>query len=126
MCIASVYVDDIIFIGTNLPLILALKDHLHNVFSIKDLGPLSYFLGLEVTRLPTGIILRQRKFTKELFAGYELDTSKPAAKTPRPLNLKLLADGAYYIDPSHFRCLVGKTKLSDTYQDRYLIYCTNP
>lgn len=57
MCIAAVYVDDIILTCPSLPLILALKEHLHQVFSIKDLGPLSYFLGLEVIRLPTGIIL---------------------------------------------------------------------
>ncbi|XP_019106129.1 uncharacterized mitochondrial protein AtMg00810-like [Beta vulgaris subsp. vulgaris] len=108
MCIAAVYVDDIILTGPNLPLILSLKAHLHTAFSIKDLGPLSYFLGLEVTRLSNGIILSQRKFTKELLAECELDTSKPA-KTPLPLNLQLLADsGDFYADPSHYRCLVGK------------------
>ena len=108
MCIAAVYVDDIILTGPNLPLILSLKTHLHTIFSIKDLGPLSYFLGLEVTRLSNGIILSQRKITKELIAECELDTSK-SAKTPLPLNLKLLAEaGDFYTDPNHYRCLVGK------------------
>ena len=34
-----------------------LKSHLHFVFSIKDLGPLNFFLGIEVTYNLDGIIL---------------------------------------------------------------------
>ena len=96
--ITAVYVDDIIFIGPNIPRIHDLKAHLHSVFSIKDLGPLSFFLGIEVSRLSHGIILSQRKFTNELLAECDLDVSR-LAKTPLPLNLKLLAeDGA-----SHYK-----------------------
>ena len=37
--------------------IAALKRHLDDVFSIKNLGPLKYFLGIEVAQLPEGIVL---------------------------------------------------------------------
>ena len=43
-----VYVDDIIISGSDGPLIQKLQQHLHNVFHMKDLGDLTYFLGLEV------------------------------------------------------------------------------
>ena len=106
--ILAVYVDDIILTGNDVQTINGLKRHLDNVFSIKDLGRLSYFLGIEVGYLPEGITLTQKKFSKELLieAGIGCDQH---AVTPLPLNLKLKADeGQVYSDPSHYRSLVGK------------------
>lgn len=57
------YVDDIILTGNDLAGTNALKSHLHSVFSIKDLGPLNFILGIEVMYTPDGIIMSQQKFT---------------------------------------------------------------
>jgi hypothetical protein len=46
-----VYVDDIVIIGTDSTLIGHLKQNLQAFFHMKDLGPLKYFLGLEVQRI---------------------------------------------------------------------------
>jgi hypothetical protein len=43
-----VYVDDIIITGTDCGLITELQQQLHATFHMKDLGQLTYFLGLEV------------------------------------------------------------------------------
>ena len=43
------YVDDMIITGDNLSGIKELKDILSQQFKMKDLGHLSYFLGLEIT-----------------------------------------------------------------------------
>ena len=43
-----VHVDDIIIIGTNRTMMQQLKSSLHVAFHMKDLGPLTYFYGLEV------------------------------------------------------------------------------
>ncbi|KAJ0608733.1 putative RNA-directed DNA polymerase [Helianthus annuus] len=43
-----VYVDDIIITGSDSSLIATFVSHLHEEFSVKDLGSLGYFLGLEV------------------------------------------------------------------------------
>lgn len=74
MIIVVVYVDDIIITEDDSAAITALKQHLHNTFSIKDLGFLNFFLGIEVTHLHDGITLTQKKFTQELLrdAGYVL------------------------------------------------------
>lgn len=90
--------DDIILTGPHLPTIKHLKSHLNLVFGIKDLGILNYFLGIEVTQLHGGIILTQKKFTKELLEDCCLDVSK-SAKTPLPINEKLLTDGGEFTDP---------------------------
>nr|ABM55248.1 reverse transcriptase [Beta vulgaris] len=54
------YVDDLLLVGTHLSSIQHLKEQPHAAFTIKDLGPLKYFLGVEVTRDSTGILLNQR------------------------------------------------------------------
>lgn len=108
MCIAAVYVDDVILTGTDQLAIANLKSFLHQEFSIKDLGNLSFFLGIEVSHLPTGLFLSQKKFTKELLADCPFDLTKPAS-TPLPLNVKLNTDdGDLLSDPETYRSLVGK------------------
>jgi hypothetical protein len=52
-----VYVDDILIIGTGDHLILKLIDHLKHDFSLKDLGPLAFFLGIHATRDSHGLHL---------------------------------------------------------------------
>lgn len=108
ICIAAVYVDDIIVTGTNIADIEDFKAHLHHEFSIKDLGALNYFLGIEVGYTPDGILLSQGKFTKELLSACSFDLAKKAT-TPLPLHIKLQADdGDLLPDPETYRSLVGK------------------
>ena len=64
---------------------------IYTVFSIKDLGTLNYFLGIEICKLQNGIVMTQKKFTKELLLDCNMDVSK-AAKTPLPANVKLMID----------------------------------
>ena len=46
------YVDDIILTDNNKALINRFITQLHSEFAVKDLGQLTYFLGLEVTYTP--------------------------------------------------------------------------
>ena len=101
-------VDDIIITGTDFASIQQIKTHLHDTFSIKDLGRLHYFLGLEVDYVPEGIVLTQSKFTKDLLQDIPLDTSKPAV-TPLPQHHKLdSTEGSLLPNPELYRSLVGK------------------
>lgn len=78
------------------------------VFSIKDLGTLHYFLGIEVSYIAEGIVLTQQKFTKELLIDSGLTNCK-AVVTPLPATLKLRDDEGNLIpDPTLYRSLVGK------------------
>lgn len=106
--IVAVYVDDLIVTGSDSSVIQSLKHHLHRAFSIKDLGSLHYFLGLEVSHLATGIAITQRKFAKELLQNSGISHFKKAV-TPLPFNLKLhVDDSPLYSNPTHYRSLVGK------------------
>ena len=108
LTIAAAYVDDIIVIGDNISIMKSFKARLHRIFSIKDLGQLNYFLGLEVTFLDNGIVLSQKRFTNDLLRSSKPDTFKKVA-TPLPLNLKLYSnDSPLLNDPTHYRSLIGK------------------
>ncbi|CAH9118288.1 unnamed protein product [Cuscuta europaea] len=112
--ILLVYVDDIVLSGNNISEIQSVKQYLHQTFKIKDLGPLRFFLGLEMARSQKGIILNQRKYCLELINEAGLLGSKPAT-TPSDPNVKLLADqGNVLVDSTIFRRLIGK-----------LLYLTN-
>jgi hypothetical protein len=62
------YVDDMIITGDDLSGIQELKDFLSQNFEMKDLGHLSYFLGLEITSFDDGFYLTQAKYTSDLLS----------------------------------------------------------
>jgi histone deacetylase 1/2 len=71
-----VYVDDIIINGTNCGLITKLQRLLHATFYMKDLGQLTYFLGLEFHHRANGIFVNQHKYIQDLITLASLeDTS---------------------------------------------------
>jgi len=103
-----VYVDDIILTGNGPQACSEFKTYLNNCFRIKDLGPLKYFLGIEVARGPRGLFLCQRKYALEIGEESGLLGSKPTA-FPMEENHKLaLAKGNVLDDPSRYRRLVGR------------------
>ncbi|CAM8932959.1 unnamed protein product [Rhodiola kirilowii] len=103
-----VYVDDVIITGTSDSLIGEVKNFIHQKFQIKDLGPLKYFLGLEVARSSDGIFLNQRKYAVELLEEHNMTDCKPS-QTPLELKHKLgLSNAPILADPMPYRRLVGK------------------
>ncbi|RVW80788.1 Retrovirus-related Pol polyprotein from transposon RE1 [Vitis vinifera] len=101
-----VYVDDIIITGTDCSLITKLQQLLHTTFHMKDLGQLTYFLGLEVHHQASGIFVNQHKYIQDLItlAGLE-DTS--SVDTPMEVNVKYRKDeGDLLDDPTLYRRLV--------------------
>lgn len=62
-----VYVDDIIITGDSSSEIDTFVHRLHSEFSLKDLGPLNYFFGIEVHRSSAGELhLCQKKYILNL------------------------------------------------------------
>ena len=59
--------DNIVVTSNNPDVISWLKSHLHLAFSIKDLGPLSFFLGHKLTYSRSDIILTQQNLVKNCF-----------------------------------------------------------
>ncbi|KAL9840874.1 putative RNA-directed DNA polymerase [Arabidopsis thaliana] len=83
-------------------------EELHNLFKLRDLGDLKYFLGLEIARTEVGISLCQRKYALELLASTGMINCK-LVSVPMIPNVKLMkADGELLEDREQYRRIVGK------------------
>ncbi|XP_071728750.1 uncharacterized mitochondrial protein AtMg00810-like [Rutidosis leptorrhynchoides] len=101
-----VYVEDLIITGNHSSTIRKFISHLNEEFFIKDLGHLSYFLGLEVIYIKSGLFLSQTKYTHDILVRAGLVYSKPAA-TPLATAESFTSDGSPFRDPTFYRSLVS-------------------
>ncbi|KAL4586016.1 hypothetical protein LXL04_010646 [Taraxacum kok-saghyz] len=105
---ALIYVDDVIKAGNDLSKIEHTKQHIDQQFSIKDLGTLKYFLGIEVARTAEGLVLSQRKYTLDILQDSGMEGCRPS-KFPMEQNLQLdRCSSSPKIDASRYRRLVGR------------------
>ena len=97
------YVDDMIITSDDLSGIQELNDFLSQQFEMKDLGHLSYFLGLEITYSTEGLYITQAKYASDLLARARLTDSK-TVDTPFELNAHLTPSGGKPLfNPSLYR-----------------------
>jgi len=82
------YVDDMLITGDDHDYIAFVKNRLREQFMMSDLGPLSYFLGIEITSTPDGYYLSQQKYIQDLLLRSGLTNTRTVA-TPMELHLKL-------------------------------------
>lgn len=69
---------------------------------MKDLGPLSYFLGITVTRNKNGLFLSQNKYAEEIIERAGMSHCQPCP-TPIATKGKLSSSaGAIYDDPTNY------------------------
>uniref|UniRef100_A0A2N9IW51 Integrase catalytic domain-containing protein n=1 Tax=Fagus sylvatica TaxID=28930 RepID=A0A2N9IW51_FAGSY len=101
------YVDDMIITGDDVQGIQDLKRFLGQHFEMKDLGHLSYFLGLEVSSSSNGYYLTQAKYTSDLISRAGITDSK-IIDTPIEYNNRLNThDREPLPDATLYRQLVG-------------------
>jgi hypothetical protein len=87
-----VYVDDIIIVSSSSFVIDALLKDLNAEFALKELGPLHYFLGIEVHHIAEGLSLSQEKYDLDLLQRAGMQFCKPST-TPLSSTEKLLTQG---------------------------------
>ncbi|XP_022880630.1 uncharacterized protein LOC111397896 [Olea europaea var. sylvestris] len=100
------YVDDIIITGNNSSLLARFTRTLNSEFATKDLGSLSYFLGLKATPTSDGLFISQLKYARDILTRAQLLDSKPV-HTPMVVSQHLSTDGSLFSDPTLYRSLVG-------------------
>lgn len=66
-------VDDINVTEDPIAEIQTLVSHMNATFSLKDLGDLHYFLGIEVVKTSNGLHLSQKKYILELLKRAKMD-----------------------------------------------------
>jgi hypothetical protein len=83
-----IYVDDIIIVGSSDSAISQLIKQLEYDFAVKDLGCLEYFLGIEVKKQGSGLLLSQKRYALDLLKRAKMDRCK-ATSTPMSSTEKL-------------------------------------
>lgn len=85
-----------------------MKSCLTKEFSIKDLGPLKYFLGIEVGRTADALVLSQQKYTLDILEDCGMIGYHPST-LPMEQNLKLYhGDNSSNVYPHQYRRLIGR------------------
>ena len=83
LLLVLVYIDDSIITGSNSTKVQQVIQDMQKTFALKDLGELSYFLGIEVFKLQNGIHLSQAKYMTDLLAKDDLVSCSPV---PTPIS----------------------------------------
>ena len=113
--VVCLYVDDIIYMGSNEILVEEFKTCMMHKFEMSDLGLLNYFLGVEVVQYEEGIFNSQKKYENDLLKKFNMLKCKPSS-TPMNVNEILISeDGIGLADARHYMSVVcGLIYLSHT------------
>ena len=112
--IVCLYVDDLIYTGTNPSTVQKFKEAMMHEYEMTDLSLMKYFLGIQVRQSKGEIFISQEKYLDKILKKFQMHNCKPIS-TPLAVSEKLQKDdGAQKFDAKIYRSLVGS-----------LIYLTN-
>lgn len=101
------YVDDMLITGSSTKIIQTCVSSLASRFSIKDLGELRYFLGIEATQTKSGLHLMQKRYITELLEKTNMQGAKPVSTPMAPTPKLSLNSGDRLANPTEYRQVVG-------------------
>ncbi|KAA3486889.1 retrovirus-related pol polyprotein from transposon tnt 1-94 [Gossypium australe] len=105
--IVSLYVDDLLVIGSNSKLVDDFKRQIQVVFEMLDLGEMTYFLGLEVIKTCEVIFIIQKAFAMRILRRYDMENCK-SVNIPISQREKLVSnEDIKRLDETSYRSLVG-------------------
>ena len=113
--VVLVWVDDLIIAASSDTLVRETKEMLKDRFHMKDLGRLTYFLGIHFEQGVGFVKMNQWTYLTKLLVGFEMSECKPRST---PSEQKLEWGGEDFVDSRKYRELVGSLI--------YAMTCTRP
>ncbi|KAL9966545.1 hypothetical protein ACROYT_G024633 [Oculina patagonica] len=110
-----VWVDDIIIAASDMVLLSKTKEMLNKRFHMKDLGRLSYFLGIHFEQGDGFVKMDQKRYISKVLERFEMSDGKPK---PTPSEQKFEFGSENPVDPKRYREAVGSLV--------YAMTCTRP
>ncbi|MCW4346512.1 MAG: reverse transcriptase domain-containing protein [Candidatus Thiodiazotropha endolucinida] len=110
-----VWVDDLIIAASNESLLTETKQMLKDKFNMKDLGKLSYFLGIDFKQENGLVKMNQKRYLLKILDRFEMVDCKPRST---PSELKIDCMDSNPVDPRKYREVVGSLI--------YAMTCTRP
>lgn len=115
--IVCLYVDDLIFKGSNPSMFNEFKKEMMKEFKMTNIGLMSYYLNIELMQEDKDIFIIQESYAKEVIKKFKMDDSNPV-NIPMECEIKLSKhEEGERVDPTLFKSIVGSL--------RYLT-CTRP
>lgn len=121
LVLLEIFVDDLFIACDSFPVLERIKEKLASSFSMKDLGTLKHYLGMDIDyKREKGIVLlSQTNFITEVLKRFSMSQCKP---THTPMQTKTVLhphnDGANTLTSNPHRQLIGSVM--------YLLLCTHP
>lgn len=103
-----IYVDDILVVGSSSTIASNLISSLNSQFSLKDLGKMSYFLGIEVSYPSNGgLFLSQSTYITEILSRANMIEAKSIATSMVSGSIVSAYHGESFIDVYLYRSIIG-------------------
>ncbi|KAH9684881.1 retrovirus-related pol polyprotein from transposon RE1 [Citrus sinensis] len=94
---------------------------MQHTFALKDLGELSYFLGIEVSKLHNGIHLSQAKYIADILLKHDLTHCSPVSTPMSTGQFLTKASGTDIANVSQYRSIIGALQYAGDRDDRKLV-----
>nr|GEY97252.1 uncharacterized mitochondrial protein AtMg00810-like [Tanacetum cinerariifolium] len=105
--VVQVYVDDIIFGSTNPRYATLFSDLMKSCFEMSMMREMTFFIGLQVNKFPSGIFINQSNYVNEILKKYGLKTCDIIG-TPMDIKDKIdLNQIGTPVDATKYRSMIG-------------------
>lgn len=106
--IIGVYVDDIIIACKSDKIMNDIKKNISRAYSVKDLGPLNYFLGVNIVQDAEKVFIGQQTYARNVLKKFDMENCKHIS-TPVDTSLKLVSasDDSQCVDQKLYQSAVG-------------------
>ncbi|KAJ9537516.1 hypothetical protein OSB04_030249 [Centaurea solstitialis] len=122
--LVSLYVDDLIFTGTNLSLCEEFKISMKQEFDMTDLGKMKFFLGVEIQQMNEGIFLCQKKYAREIVTRFGMENCNAVKNLIVPGTRMSLEEEGEEIGATQYKQLIGSLMyLTNTRSDIMYVVC---
>jgi len=102
-----IYVDDIIIASNNARHVSSMYKELCDYFELTDLGDISYYLGIKITKDEEGIYsINQTSYIKKVLRTYGMEDAKES-KVPLDIGYKKTKDESNRIEKKKYQSLIG-------------------
>lgn len=105
--IVSVYVDDLIYTGDDLSMMIEFKQSMQREFDMTDLGKMRYFLGIGVLQTPHGIHISQGKYVFEVLKRFNMENCNAVYNPMVPGSKLEMDDGGERVDETFYKQIIG-------------------
>ena len=129
------YVDDILLACESIDVLINIKQSLSERYQMKDLGPLTYFLGINVVQNKDKIFVHQGTYSKAILKKFNFDNCNPVL-TPIDANtvFEKASEDSDLFDATLYQSAIGsllylctKTRPDLTFSVCHLAkFCQNP